>query len=50
MPSLSFPVMHKVLSSHNIFIKSDYILKIRDMCIDYIFRKQDMFIKNDSFW
>jgi len=37
-PTLLFPNMLKVLSSHNIFIKSDFILKISGMCIDCIFR------------
>jgi len=47
-PSLSLPVMHKVLSSHSMFSKSDYILKALSMCIDYIFKMQSMFIKNYS--
>jgi len=34
-PSLLFLIMHKVLSSHKIFIKLDYILKNLGTCIDY---------------
>ena len=37
-PSLSFLVMHKVSSSHNMFFKLDYIIKILGMCIDCIFK------------
>ena len=44
-PNLSFLHLHKVLSRHNIFIKSDFIIKISGMCIDYIFRNHSMFIK-----
>jgi len=43
-----FSIMHNVLSSHHIFIKSDFILKIPSTCIDCIFKKQNMFIKNGS--
>jgi len=43
-----FPVMHKVFSSHYIFIKPDFILKISGTCIDCYFRKQSIFIKDDS--
>jgi len=38
-----FHVMHKVLSSHHIFIMSDLILKIPGTCIDYTFTNQSMF-------
>jgi len=47
-PSLLFLIIHKVLSSNNIFIKLAFILKNPGTCIDCIFRKQSMFIKNDS--
>ena len=47
-PSLSFLIMHKVLSSHHIFSKSNFIVKIAGTCIDCIFRNQSMFIKNHS--
>jgi len=36
--SLSFPVMHKILSSSNIFIKQDFILKNPGTGINGIFR------------
>jgi len=45
-----FPVMYKVLSSHHILAKSDFIKKIPGMCIDCIFRNQSMFIKSIAFW
>ena len=48
-PSLSFPVMHKVLSSYNIFINPDFILKISGMSIAYIFNKQSIVIKVITF-
>jgi len=41
--------MHKVLSSHNIFGKLDFILKISGMYIDGTFGKQSMFIKIIAF-
>ena len=47
-PSLLFLDIHKVLPSHNLFLKSEFILKISSTCIDCIFGKQRMFIENDS--
>jgi len=35
--SLLFPIMHKVLSSYNILVKLDFILKNASMCINCIF-------------
>ena len=40
-----FPDTHKGLSSHNIFIKLDFILKNSNTRIDCIFRSQSMFIE-----
>ena len=48
--SLSFIVIHKVLSSHAIFIKLDFILKISGTCIDCIFRNQSIFVEIVIFW
>ena len=42
------PIMCNVLSSHHIFVKSDFVLKIPGPCIGCIFRKHNMFIENDS--
>jgi len=49
-PSLSFPIMCKVLSIHNKFVKSAVILKISGTCIDYTFRNQSMLVKPIAFW
>jgi len=40
--------MHKVLSSHDICVKLDFILKILGTYIDFNFRKHNMFIENDN--
>jgi len=50
MPSLLFPVIYKVLSRHNIFIKSDYILKNLGTRIDCNFNNQSIIIKVIMFW
>ena len=47
-PSLSFTVIQEVLSSHNVFVQLDFILKISSTFIDLTFKKQNMFIGNDS--
>jgi len=44
MPSVSFPIIHKVLSSHIIFINSDFNLKFTSTYIDCIIRNQSIFI------
>jgi len=37
-PSLSFNVMHKVLSSYHMISKLDFMLKISGTCIDGTFK------------
>ena len=48
IPNLSFPITHKVMLSHNIFIKSNFVMKNSGMYIDCIFRNQSIFIKNHN--